>query len=166
MAGRERGSRGRTSAAKLRMDLDIVKVSPYITGRRDLPVEERVAPGRCPICGEGLHAVRLYCPACATAIEGRFRLCRFCQLTQEQRDFLETFLRARGNLREVERELGVSYPTVRARLEAILTSLGIAPPRAGEEEEAERGRRRQQVLDALDTGKITAEDAARLLAQI
>jgi len=130
-------------------------------------VDERVVPGRCPVCGEPLRAVRLYCPACATALEGRFRLCRFCLLSQEQRDFVEIFLRARGNLREVERELGISYPTVRARLEAVLTALGIPPARAGDEEEqAERVRRRQEVLDALEKGKITAEEAARLLAAI
>ncbi|MEW6546938.1 MAG: DUF2089 domain-containing protein [Bacillota bacterium] len=130
-------------------------------------MEERVVPGRCPVCGEPLRAVRLYCPACATALEGRFRLCRFCLLSQEQRDFVEIFLRARGNLREVERELGISYPTVRARLEAVLTALGIPPARAGDEEEqAERVRRRQEVLDALEKGKITAEEAARLLAAI
>lgn len=130
-------------------------------------MDERVVPGRCPVCGEPLRAVRLYCPACATALEGRFRLCRFCLLSQEQRDFVEIFLRARGNLREVERELGISYPTVRARLEAVLTALGIPPARAGDEEEqAERVRRRQEVLDALEKGKITAEEAARLLAAI
>lgn len=130
-------------------------------------VEEHVLPGRCPVCGEPLRAVRLYCPACATALEGRFRLCRFCLLTQEQREFLEVFLRARGNLREVERELGISYPTVRGRLEAVLSALGLAPSRgADEEEQAERARRRQEVLDALEQGKITAAEAARLLASI
>jgi len=80
---------------------------------------------------------------------------------------VEVFLRSRGNLREVERELGISYPTVRGRLEAVLAALGLAPARGvDEEEQAERARRRQEVLDALDKGKITAAEAARLLASI
>lgn len=130
-------------------------------------MDERTVPGKCPICGGPLRAVRLYCPACATALEGRFQLCRFCQLSQEQRDFVETFLRARGNLREVEREMGLSYPTVRSRLEGVLEALGYAPARPEEKpDEAERSRARRQVLDALEKGQIDAQEAARLLARL
>src|SRR5258708_12835565 len=74
--------------------------------------------GRCPICNESLHVVRLECESCGTRLEGSFALGRFHSLTTDQLEFLETFIRARGNFKDVERELGISYPTVRSRLDA------------------------------------------------
>jgi len=67
--------------------------------------------GRCPICNESLRVVRLDCEACGTRLEGSFTLGRFHSLTADQLEFLETFIRARGNFKDVERELGISYPT-------------------------------------------------------
>ncbi|HVB11359.1 MAG TPA: DUF2089 domain-containing protein [Bacillota bacterium] len=115
--------------------------------------------GRCPVCGEPLDVVRLHCRSCDTAVEGRFDIGRFAALGPEQLDFLETFLRARGNIREVERELGLSYPTVRSRLDALLAALGLAA--TGADEEQAPGRR--AVLDALERGEITADEAVRRL---
>ncbi|MDR7492021.1 MAG: DUF2089 family protein [Armatimonadota bacterium] len=82
--------------------------------------------GKCPVCGDQLEAVRLQCRHCATTIEGRFTLGGLARLDPEQVRFVETFLKVRGNLKEMERELGVSYPTVRARLDAILQAMGYA----------------------------------------
>ena len=65
---------------------------------------------RCPICAEALSVARLECASCGTRIEGSFALGRFHQLSSEQLDFLETFIKARGNFKDVERELGISYP--------------------------------------------------------
>ncbi len=115
--------------------------------------------GRCPVCGEPLEVVRLHCRNCDTSVEGHFDVGRFAALGPEQLDFLETFLRARGNIREVERELGLSYPTVRSRLDGLLTALGLMPSAAEDEQAPDR----RAVLDALERGEITAEEAVRRL---
>ncbi len=122
--------------------------------------EQRRTVARCPACGEGLRVVRLECPACETAVEGRFTPSRFERLTPEQQDFLETFIRVRGNIREVERELGISYPTVRGRLDAIIETLGYRVEPAPDEVPPER---RRAILDALNRGEITAEEAVKRL---
>lgn len=118
------------------------------------------APGKCPVCSHDLEVTRLQCTSCGTAVEGHFELSRVNRLDPEQQAFLELFLKARGNLKDVERELGLSYPTVRNRLEAVLAALGFA---AEPTQRVEAGRRRREILDALDAGKIGAEEALRLL---
>lgn len=80
----------------------------------------------CPICGGELAVTRLHCRSCATTLEGDFNVGRFARLSREQFALLESFLRSKGNLKEMERELGISYPTVRARVEALLRALGLA----------------------------------------
>lgn len=81
----------------------------------------------CPVCDNELLVTRLRCGECGTVIEGEFSVGRFGRLTREQTQVLESFLRSRGNLREMERELGISYPTVRARVEALVRALGFGP---------------------------------------
>ena len=120
------------------------------------------APGKCPVCSSDLEAVRLQCTSCGTAVEGHFELSKFNRLDAEQLAFLELFLKARGNIKEVERELGLSYPPVRARLDALLAVLGYA---VEPDRKAELGKRRREVLDALDAGTISAEDALRMLRE-
>src|SRR5215213_5466263 len=80
----------------------------------------------CPVCQSELQVTRLHCQTCGTTIEGEFQVGRFGRLNREQLSLLESFLRARGNLRELERELGLSYPTIRGRIEALLRTLGLA----------------------------------------
>ncbi len=80
----------------------------------------------CPVCQGELTIARLHCRSCGTALEGDFGVGRFGRLGREQLSFLESFLRSRGNLKEMERELGISYPTVRNRLEALLRTIGLA----------------------------------------
>src|SRR5438477_12826210 len=106
--------------------------------------------GRCPICNESLRVVRLECEACGTRLEGNFTLGRFHSLTADQLEFLETFIRARGNFKDVERELGISYPTVRSRLDAVIRALGF-PSQVGPDRVPERGR---EILRQLGDGKI------------
>ena len=121
---------------------------------------------RCPVCENELQVTRLQCEQCGTAIEGRFTVGRFGRLSREQLALLESFLRARGNLRDVERELGVSYPTVRARVEALVRALGLAGEVGGDaaatqemsREPAAHGRR--EILERLARREITAEEAA------
>ncbi len=89
-------------------------------------------------------------------MEGTFDACKFCRLDQEQRQIIEVFLTARGNIKEVERFLGISYPTVRSRLDAVLEALGYRVER-------EQDLRRKEILEALDKGEITSEEAIKLL---
>ena len=114
---------------------------------------------RCPICAEQLAVARLDCVACGTRIEGSFALGRFHQLSPQHLEFLEVFIKARGNFKDVERELGISYPTVRSRLDAVIRALGF-PSQAEPDREAER---RKEILRELAEGRIAAEDAASLL---
>lgn len=114
---------------------------------------------RCPICSEQLKVVRLECDSCGTRLEGSFSLGRFHALSPDQLEFLETFIRARGNIKDVERELGVSYPTVRSRLDALIRALGF-PSQAEPDRETER---RKGILRELAEGRIAADDAANLL---
>ena len=86
----------------------------------------------CPVCASELAVTRLHCRSCGTTLEGDFSVGRFGRLTREQLVLLESFLRSRGNLRDMERELGISYPTVRARVEALVRALGFGP-RDGDE---------------------------------
>jgi len=116
--------------------------------------------GRCPSCAEALKVTRLECDSCGTRVEGNFALGRFQALAPEQLQFLETFVRVRGNIKDVERELGVSYPTVRARLDAVIRALGFEVP--SEDHHAER---RKEILRELSEGKIGADDAVQLLEE-
>ena len=114
---------------------------------------------RCPICTQSLRVVRLECASCGTSLEGSFGLGRFHSLLPDQLEFLETFIRCRGNFKDVERELGISYPTVRSRLDAVIRALGFAS-QAEPDRDAER---RKEILRELAEGRIAADDAAALL---
>ena len=108
---------------------------------------------RCPVCTRELTVTRLRCDSCDTVIENNFRLSKFDYLSDEELYFTETFLRCRGNIKEVEKELGISYPTVRSKLDAVIKKLGYD---AGSEERAVR---KEEILKALENGEITAEQA-------
>jgi hypothetical protein len=119
------------------------------------------APGVCPVCGEPLLVTRLSCSHCQSRLEGEFESCKFCRLPAEQREFIEVFIKCRGNIKDVEKELGISYPTVRNRLDGAIEALGYqveSNPAA-----AEKDGYRQEVLRALENGEITAADATRQL---
>ena len=126
----------------------------------------------CPVCQGELAVTRLRCGSCGTTLEGEFAVGRFGRLSREQLAILESFLRARGNLRDMERELGISYPTVRARVEALVRSLGFGP-RDGEPAETEGPQdppvgaaadalaaQRREILERLTRHELSAEDAA------
>ena len=107
---------------------------------------------------------RLHCRSCGTTLEGDFSVGRFGRLNRDQTTLLESFLRSRGNLREMERELGISYPTVRSRVEALVRALGFGP-RADSDEPDEAtepapARTREEILQALARHEMSAEDAA------
>lgn len=127
------------------------------TGTTDRPAHPVLT--RCPVCGDELRIVRLQCGTCDTAIEGNFTLGWLQRLTREQLQFVEVFVKARGKIKDVEEELGVSYPTVVARLNEVVQAMGFAVP----QEDTERASRRQAILDELAAGTITAAEAAARL---
>jgi hypothetical protein len=124
----------------------------------------------CPVCAGELEISRLHCASCGTTIEGEFGVGRFGRLTREQMALLESFLRSRGNLKEMERALGISYPTVRARVEALVQALGLADGEpveilvdepAGLSEDLAAARR--EILERLAKGELDAAAAAEAL---
>ena len=119
--------------------------------QRKLPM-----PTSCPVTGEPLLVTRLECDSSGIVIEGRFQPNEFALLGSEQLEFLRLFVKARGNLKEIERILGLSYPTIRQRFETLLRAIGYEPgPDPGEE--------RVGVLEQLEKGEISAEDATKRL---
>jgi hypothetical protein len=131
----------------------------------------------CPVCSNELSVTRLHCRACGTTLEGEFSVGRFGRLSREQLALLESFLRSRGNLREMERELGISYPTVRSRVEALVRALGFGPRADADEPAAEAGAEtadavidttaaRKDVLERLARHEIGAEEAAAAIRDL
>ena len=121
-------------------------------------------PGHCPVCGDTLNVRRLHCPQCDTAIEGHFTVGRLSRLTAGQLHFVETFIRCEGTIKRVEKELGISYPTVRSRLKEIIHIMGFEVisdlvDETGQISDVER----KEILDRLDRGEITSEEALDLL---
>lgn len=113
--------------------------------------------GKCPICHEELYVTRLSCNNCDTSIEGEFSLCKFCKLSSEQKNFIEIFIKNRGNIKEIEKEMGISYPTVRGKLENAIEALGHNPKYSQPEIN------KIEILEKLDNGEITSEEAVKLL---
>jgi hypothetical protein len=122
-----------------------------------------VVLGRCPVCASDLNVVRLHCESCQTAIEGYFSLGPFQRLTPEQLSFLTVFVKNRGIIRDVERELGISYPTVRGRLDDLIRALGFEVSQDGAAASGGDEAERRQVLERVSRGEINAEQALRLL---
>lgn len=119
--------------------------------------------GQCPICGNNLHVTRLNCRNCDTTIDGHFTLGRLYQLSSEQLDFVEIFLRCEGKINRVEQEIGLSYPAVRARLIDVIRALGYE---VGEPSPATRAipeEARRDILNELQSGGLTAEEALQML---
>ena len=123
----------------------------------------REALGKCPVCGQNTEVTAISCNECGTRIEGHFQLCRFCRLTEEQKSFIETFVKCRGNIKEVEKELGISYPTVKNKLEDAANALGYNNSPGYSYIEPDDGSRRREILDQLESGELTVEDALDML---
>lgn len=120
-------------------------------------------PTKCPLCGGEVTVTRIYCRECDTTIEGRFGGGPFSQLKPDQLAFVETFVRCEGRINRMEDELGLSYPTIRNRLHEVIRALGYEP--GGDEVQEVMEEKRQRVLDDLDKGLISAEDAMKLLQE-
>jgi len=118
--------------------------------------------GACPVCGETLEVTRLHCRNCDTTIEGHFSVGAFDRLTPDQLAFAETFIQCEGKLNRMEEKIGLSYPTLRARLHELIRAMGYevgqeeAPSGVSDEE-------RRQILDDLAAGRISSQDAVKML---
>ena len=125
------------------------------------------APGKCPVCGERLSITKLGCPKCSTSIEGDFQPCEFCRLPEEDLVFVKVFIKCRGNIKDVEKELGISYPTVRGKLDAVIRSLGFEVTAKEVVQEREvKDAARNEILDQLSKGEITAKEATEKLKKL
>ena len=122
----------------------------------------KTLPTQCPICGGDIQVTRFNCQECDTTVEGHFEIGRFLRLTPEQLQFVEVFVRCEGKLNRMEEEIKMSYPTLRSRLLEVIRALGYepgreeAPVKISEEE-------RKRVLEELEQGRISMEDAMRIL---
>lgn len=114
--------------------------------------------GKCPVCSGETEITKISCDECGTTIEGHFQLCKFCKLTAEQKTFIDVFIKCRGNIKEVEKELGVSYPTVKNKLEDVAGALGHKT-----ESEPVSSNKRKEILDMINNGEISVEDAVGML---
>ena len=136
-------------------------------GRPGAPGAPPTVLGQCPVCSHELTVSRLQCRHCGTAVEGQFALGRFARLKGEQLAFLEVFVKNRGIIKDVEAELGISYPTVRARLDDALRAMGF--PAGGDDVprprqvQAQAREDRRLILEDLRAKRITADEAARRL---
>jgi hypothetical protein len=109
---------------------------------------------RCPICGGQLKPIKLKCDSCDLALEGNLPMSKLSLLSSEQQRFVEAFLVSRGNIKNVEKELNISYPTVRT-LDEVIEALGYAPQ--------DELMKRSEILDAIEQGEISAKEGAELL---
>ncbi len=116
-------------------------------------------PTECPVCHDGLLVTHLICRNCGTGLEGRFAMGRLFQLTPEQLFFVEVFLRCEGKINRVQDDLGISYPTVRSRLEDIVRAMGYEVKKDRKVESDHR----QDVLGRLARKEISSEEAFHIL---
>lgn len=115
-------------------------------------------PGKCPVCEGELRITEVYCHQCETTIRSEFELCKFCKLTGPQKYFIEVFIKNRGNIKEIEKELGISYPTVRNKLDEVISALGY------QVDQQKAYVNRKEVLEKLGRGEISKDEALRLLS--
>ena len=117
--------------------------------------------GQCPICQEPLHVTKLHCRNCDTTVEGHFALGRLFNLSPQQLQFVEIFVRCEGKINRVEQEIGLSYPAVRARLTEVIRTLGYEVGAIDKEMISDE--ERQDILAQLSEGKLSADEAVELL---
>ena len=126
--------------------------------RRPAERHEHRAPSDCPVCGDRLATTRLGCASCGSELAGVFPSCSFCALSPAETEMLRVFLASRGNLREVEKHLGVSYPTARLRFADLLRKLDLA-----DDPEPEPRLSRDQILAEVVSGALRPAEATELL---
>lgn len=117
---------------------------------------KREVMGQCPICSGAVEITEVTCNSCKSTVRGHFKPCKFCTLSREHKDFAEVFIKNRGNIKEIEKELGISYPTVKGKLDSLISALGYKNQAAGAND-------RKDILERLYRGEISSEEAVNLL---
>jgi hypothetical protein len=120
--------------------------------------ERQPITNECPYCQSAMAVTQMTCGHCQVSVAGDFPMSRLGGLPVEHQRFIEMFVLAGGNLKEIAEQVGVSYPTIRSRLDKVIEAL--------RGEIAKTQRVRGNVLDAVDPGKTNAADAARLIKRI
>jgi len=123
-------------------------------------------PKHCPACSDQMKVTGLKCKKCGTKIKGDFELDDLFKLTSGQLQFLKTFISSRGSIKEVEKELNMSYPTVRNKLDELIEALGFEESEVSLQEKKENEEQRKVVLDKLEKGKLNPEQAAAELENL
>lgn len=118
-----------------------------------------IIPRKCPSCGAPLVVTQLSCTRCETNVVGAYEINPFLRLSNENLHFLETFIRNRGNVKEMERLTGESYWIIRRKLDEVIAELGFEVEPA----EDKLAARRQEILNRLGQGEIEVQEATRLL---
>lgn len=146
-----------------------VKRSVNMGGKKNLKKKYPVL-SECPVCHNDLEVVELACNNCGTGIKGQFTLSKFNYLDTEKLYFIEIFMKNRGNIKAIEKELGYSYPTIKKMLDDVVVGLGYQPegkePVQEQEQEEEKQKSRVEILDMIDKGEISVEEASELLSKV
>lgn len=113
----------------------------------------------CPLCGNILKVKELYCPSCSTTIRGSFEppRSRIFYLPHKDLEFIELFVRLRGNIKEVEKAMGLSYPTVRGLLDTVIKRMGYKV-----EHDIDK-KKRMEIIEKLEKGELSAEQATNII---
>lgn len=113
---------------------------------------------KCPVCNSDLKIIKLRCRECSTVIENEFEMSKLAYLGSDELSFIEVFVKCRGNIKDVEKELGISYPTVRAKLDDVIASLGYTVVK-------QKTVGNKDIIDMLEKGEISAEQALNMLKE-
>lgn len=123
----------------------------------------------CPVCHHDLMVDKLTCEHCGTSVEGKFVLSKFNYLDMDKLYFIEIFVKNRGNIKAIEKEMDLSYPTIKKMLDDVIVGLGYSPDNDQEEPKEEQEKTKQsrvEILDRISKGELSASEAAELLKKI
>jgi len=112
---------------------------------------------KCPVCGGKLRVAEYRCDSCGTIIRGRFDICEFCALSEEELKFLKSFILSYGNISVVAKKYNISHPTAKLRLKAIIKKLGW--------EEEDSGISARKIIEMIENGEISVEEALKILKE-
>jgi hypothetical protein len=114
-------------------------------------------PAGCPLCGDTIEVTQIRCTGCSSEIKGSFIADGMATLPAEYQKFIVVFLRHRGNIKAVEKELGISYPTINKMLDSINAMLDATAPTK------EKPLTRKEILDSIERGEMSVKDATFIL---
>ncbi len=152
--------------------MDRVKLGKGVSILTDITRDKAKYPviSECPVCHHDLVVERLHCENCGTNMEGKFTLSKFNYLDTEKLYFIEVFVKNRGNIKAIEKEMDFSYPTIKKMLDEVITQLGYSLDQNAEEpkqeEPAQPKQSRVEILSKINNGELTVDEAAKLLKNI